>query len=172
MTMKFLRILPLFFLFSASLQAQKLTSEELFKEYFTSQSDSLDPIEGIWTVSTTQEFYNYDTLYDIQKFPKAAKVAVMKKENKYESFNLTGDSYDVQFSITDVKGVYLYRNFFRETNKYSKTSAVISKAGEMEYTYEFPDDFLRVKFADSYEEGTRVVNILKWTKVFPEPKKK
>ncbi len=172
MTMKFLRILPLFFLFSASLQAQKLTSEELFKEYFTSQSDSLDPIEGIWTVSTTQEFYNYDTLYDIQKFPKAAKVAVMKKENKYESFNLTGDSYDVQFSITDVKGVYLYRNFFRETNEYSKTSAVISKAGEMEYTYEFPDDFLRVKFADSYEEGTRVVNILKWTKVFPEPKKK
>jgi len=171
-TMKFLRILPLFFLFSASLQAQKLTSEELFKEYFTSQSDSLDPIEGIWTVSTTQEFYNYDTLYDIQKFPKAAKVAVMKKENKYESFNLTGDSYDVQFSITDVKGVYLYRNFFRETNEYSKTSAVISKAGEMEYTYEFPDDFLRVKFADSYEEGTRVVNILKWTKVFPEPKKK
>ncbi|MBK6446249.1 MAG: hypothetical protein IPG90_19330 [Bacteroidetes bacterium] len=170
--MKFLRILPLFFLFSASLQAQKLTSEELFKEYFTSQSDSLDPIEGIWTVSTTQEFYNYDTLYDIQKFPKAAKVAVMKKENKYESFNLTGDSYDVQFSITDVKGVYLYRNFFRETNEYSKTSAVISKAGEMEYTYEFPDDFLRVKFADSYEEGTRVVNILKWTKVFPEPKKK
>ena len=130
--MKFLRILPLFFLFSASLQAQKLTSEELFKEYFTSQSDSLDPIEGIWTVSTTQEFYNYDTLYDIQKFPKAAKVAVMKKENKYESFNLTGDSYDVQFSITDVKGVYLYRNFFRETNEYSKTSAVISKAGEME----------------------------------------
>lgn len=172
MTMKFLRILPLFFLFSASLQAQKLTSEELFKEYFTSQSDSLDPIEGIWTVSTTQEFYNYDTLYDIQKFPKAAKVAVMKKENKYESFNLTGDSYDVQFSITDVKGVYLYRNFFRETNEYSKTSAVISKAGEMEYTYEFPDDFLRVKFADSYEEGTRVVNILKWTKVFPELKKK
>lgn len=172
MTMKFLRILPLFFLISASLQAQKLTSEELFKEYFTSQSDSLDPIEGIWTVSTTQEFYNYDTLYDIQKFPKAAKVAVMKKENKYESFNLTGDSYDVQFSITDVKGVYLYRNFFRETNEYSKTSAVISKAGEMEYTYEFPDDFLRVKFADSYEEGTRVVNILKWTKVFPEPKKK
>lgn len=170
--MKFLRILPLFFLFSASLQAQKLTSEELFKEYFTSQSDSLDPIEGIWTVSTTQEFYNYDTLYDIQKFPKAAKVAVMKKENKYESFNLTGDSYDVQFSITDVKGVYLYRNFFRETNEYSKTSAVISKAGEMEYTYEFPGDYLRVKFADSYEEGTRVVNILKWTKVFPETKKK
>lgn len=170
--MKILRILPLIVLFSITAQAQKLTSEELFKEYFLNHADSLDAIEGIWTVSTTQEFYNYDTLYDVQKFPKAAKVAVIKKENKYESFNLTGESYDVQFSITDVKGVYLYRNFFRETNEYSKTSAVISKAGEMEYTYEFPDDYLRVKFADSYEDGTRVVNILKWTKIFPDTKKK
>lgn len=170
--MKILRILPLIVLLSITAQAQKLTSEELFKEYFLNHADSLDAIEGIWTVSTTQEFYNYDTLYDVQKFPKAAKVAVIKKENKYESFNLTGESYDVQFSITDVKGVYLYRNFFRETNEYSKTSAVISKAGEMEYTYEFPDDYLRVKFADSYEDGTRVVNILKWTKIFPDTKKK
>ena len=172
MTMKILRSLPLIVLLSITAHAQKLTSEELFKEYFSNHADSLDAIEGIWTVSTTQEFYNYDTLYDVQKFPKAAKVAVIKKENKYESFNLTGESYDVQFSITDVKGVYLYRNFFRETNEYSKTSAVISKAGEMEYTYEFPDDYLRVKFADSYEDGTRVVNILKWTKIFPDTKKK
>ena len=170
--MKILRILPLIVLLSITAHAQKLTSEELFKEYFLNHTDSLDAIEGIWTVSTTKEFYNYDTLYDVQKFPKAAKVAVIKKENKYESFNLTGESYDVQFSITDVKGVYLYRNFFRETNEYSKTSAVISKAGEMEYTYEFPDDYLRVKFADSYEDGTRVVNILKWTKIFPDTKKK
>lgn len=170
--MKILRILTLLFLLSSVVTAQKLTSEALFKEYFIKQTDSLDPIEGIWNVSTTQEFYNYDTLYDVQNFPKAAKIAVMKKDNKYESFNLTGESYDVQFSETDVKGVYLYRNFFPETNEYSKTSAVISKAGEMEYTYEFPGDYLRVKFADSYEEGTRVVNILKWTKVFPETKKK
>lgn len=170
--MKFSFGILLLLLFASPLLAQKLTSEDLFKEYFTKQADSLDPIEGIWNVSTTQEFYNYDTLYDIQKFPKAAKVAVMKKDNKYESFNLTGESYDVQFSVTDVKGVYLYRNFFPETNEYSKTSAVISKAGEMEYTYEFPDDYLRAKFADSYEDGTRVVNILKWTKVFPESKKK
>lgn len=71
-----------------------------------------------------------------------------------------------------MKGVYLYRNFFRETNEYSKTQAVISKAGEMEYTVDLPDNYLRVKFQDSYEEGTRVVNILKWTKVFPDGKKK
>ena len=112
--------------------------------------DSLDPIDGIWNVSTTQEFYRYDTLYDVRKYPKAAKVAVVKKEDGYESYNLTGESYDVQFK------------------QYSKAKAIISKGQEMEYTYDFPDDYLRIKFGDTYEDGTRVVNILKWTKSFPE----
>ncbi|HPU95132.1 MAG TPA: hypothetical protein PK398_03070 [Candidatus Gracilibacteria bacterium] len=132
--------------------------------------DSIDPIEGIWSVSTTQEFYRYDTLYDVRKYPKAAKVAVMKKEGKYESYNLTGESYDVQFLPTDVIGVYLYKNYFPEIQQYSKAKAIISKGSEMEYTYDFPDDFLRIKFGDTYEEGTRVVNILKWSKSFPENK--
>lgn len=170
--MKIMRWLLFFLTCTLASHAQKLTSEELFKDYFMKHTDSLDQIEGIWSVATTQEYYRYDTLYDVQKYPRAAKVAVMKKEGKFESFNLTGESYDVQFSTTDVRGVYLYRNYFRETNEYSKTSAVISKAGEMEYTYEFPDDYLRAKLTDSYEEGTRVVNILKWTRSFPEPRKK
>lgn len=152
--------------------SQKFNSEESFKIYFTQHHDSLDAIEGIWNVSTTQEYYRYDTLYDIQKYPKAARVAVVKKDGKYFSYNLTGESYDVEFTQTDVKGVYLYRNYFRETGEYSKTQAVISKAGEMEYTYDFPDNYLRVRFGDSYEEGTRVVNQLRWSKSYPESSRK
>jgi len=151
-------------------KGQTLTSEESYRNYFVANKDSIDPIEGIWSVSTTQEFYRYDTLYDVRKYPKAAKVAVMKKEGKYESYNLTGESYDVQFLPTDVIGVYLYKNYFPEIQQYSKAKAIISKGSEMEYTYDFPDDFLRIKFGDTYEEGTRVVNILKWSKSFPENK--
>jgi len=151
-------------------KGQTLTSEDSYRNYFVSNKDSIDPIEGIWSVSTTQEFYRYDTLYDVRKYPKAAKVAVMKKEGKYESYNLTGESYDVQFLPTDVIGVYLYKNYFPEIQQYSKAKAIISKGSEMEYTYDFPDDFLRIKFGDTYEEGTRVVNILKWSKSFPENK--
>ena len=77
---------------------------------------------------------------------------------------------DVQFLPTDVIGVYLYKNYFPEIQQYSKAKAIISKGSEMEYTYDFPDDFLRIKFGDTYEEGTRVVNILKWSKSFPENK--
>lgn len=152
--------------------AQKFTTEYMFQEYFSKQLDSLDEIEGIWLVSTTQEFYRYDTMYDVIKLPKAAKVAVMKKSGKYESYNLTGESYDVEFAVTDVRGVYFYTISFPETQELSKTDAVISKDGGMEYKYEFPDKYLRFKLADTYEEGTRVTNEVKWTKIFPDAKTK
>lgn len=162
------RLLFLFILITLRVASQSPDSEESFREYFRTHAVRIDQIEGIWTVSTTQEYYRYDTLYDVRKYPKAAKVAVMRKDSMYDSYNLTGTSYDVEFEQTDVKMVYLYRIYFPETKGYSKTQAVISKAGEMEYTYDFPEDYLRIKLGDSFEEGTRVVNILKWTKVFPE----
>lgn len=168
-----MKLLPLvLFLITATLQAQTPQSEEAFRKYFIDHKDSLDPIEGIWNVNTTQEFYRYDTMYEENRFPKAAVIAIMKQDGKYFSYNLNGEPFEVEFKTTDVKGVYLYQNYFRETNSRSKASAVISKNGEMEYTYEFPDEYIRLRFGDSYEEGTRVINILKWTKTTDEEKKK
>ncbi|CAN5461009.1 hypothetical protein BH11BAC1_BH11BAC1_01730 [soil metagenome] len=164
--------LCLFIVAAFGASAQRFTTEDLFREYFSNHLDSLDEIEGIWLVSTTQEFYRYDTMYDVIKLPKAAKVAVMKKDGKYESYNLTGESYDVEFTTTEVKGVYFYTISFPETQERSKTDAVISKQGGMEYKYEFPDKYLQFKLADTYEEGTHVTNETKWTKIFPELRKK
>jgi hypothetical protein len=159
-------------LFTGAYAQQRFTTEEMFQDYFKKHLDSLDDIEGIWMVSTTQEFYRYDTLYDVIHLPKAAKIAVMRKDDKFESYNLTGDSYDAEFFTTDAKGVYFFTISFPETQEHSKTDAVISKAGSMEYKYEFPEKYLRFKLADTYEEGTFVTNEVKWTKIYPEQSKK
>ncbi|HNS12773.1 MAG TPA: hypothetical protein PKM97_09190 [Bacteroidia bacterium] len=166
--MKFLLTIIGFVCCSLFNRAQIPNNESSFKSYFSEKKDSLDPIEGIWLVSSTQEFYRYDTLYNVDKYPRAAKVAIVHNGKFYDSYNLTGESYDVSFYLTDVKGVYLYKNYFRSTNEYSNTQAVISTAGVMQYTYEFPDEYLRKQFGDSYEVGTRVVNLLTWKKTFPE----
>lgn len=163
-------IITSLFYFPAS--AQSPHSEDSFRAYFDAHRDSLDPLEGIWNVSTIQQFYRYDTLYDVQKYSKAARIAIMKNGDHYDSFNLTGESYNVQFIPSDVAGVYVYKNYFKETDSYSKSSAVISKNGRMEFSYEFPEKYLRFKFNDSYEEGTRVVNNTSWTRTYPEQGKK
>lgn len=147
---------------------QSFEDEASFKKYFESHKDSLDQIEGIWNISTVQQYYRYDTMYDEVKYHKAARVAIIKRNDHYDSFNLTGESYNIEFTNTGVKGVYMYKNYFKETGSFSKADALISKNGEMGFSYEFPADYLRFKLGDSYEPGTRVINNSQWKKTFPE----
>jgi hypothetical protein len=168
----------LFFLFPfISAQAQKptpsaLKSEASFKEYFIQHEQTLNSIEGIWQVSTKQYYYKYDTLYDVIEAKKAARVAIVEKDGKFESYVITGEAFNVEFTKTDVEGVYFYRNYFRETDEFSKTDAVISKHGHMEYKYEIPERLTRLRMEDLFEEGVHVTNEVQWTKVFPAEGKK
>jgi hypothetical protein len=149
---------------------QPFHDEASFRRYIQSRQDSLDIIEGIWNINTTQQFFRYDTMYDEIKYHKAAKVAVVKRGEKYESVDLSGEANNVEFTKTEVSGVYYYRNYFKETGSYSKADALISKKGEMSFSYEFPTEYLKFKLGDSYETGTRVINKCIWTKIFPEKK--
>lgn len=142
--------------------------EDGYKNYFDSVcTENLDPIEGIWNVTANQEFYQNDILYDVNRISKMDKVVIMKKNNKYEVINITGQSYFVEFKETQVKGIYLYKNNFAEINSQQKTKAVINSANEMNYNYDFPEEYLRLKFGNSFEEGTTVTNRVKWVKSFP-----
>jgi hypothetical protein len=111
------------FLF-ASANAQNVASdmhtEVSFKEYFTKNAATLNDIEGIWQVSSGQYYYKEDTLYDAVESKNAARVAIIEKDGKFQSYILSGEPYNVEFAKTDVPGVYFYRNYFKETNEYSK----------------------------------------------------
>jgi len=65
----------------------------------------------------------------------------------------------------------MYKNYYKETDSYSKASAAISKNGRMEFSYEYPEKYLRYRLGDSFEEGTRVMNNTSWARVYPESKK-
>jgi len=157
-------------LLAISSYAQKPKSESEFKEYFAGRGDSLDQLEGIWEVKTIQQFYRYDTLYDVIK-TKASKIVILKNGDRFDSINLDGQAIEVQFSPSDVAGVYMYKNYYKETDSYSKASAAISKNGRMEFSYEYPEKYLRYRLGDSFEEGTRVMNNTSWARVYPESKK-
>jgi hypothetical protein len=106
------------------------------------------------------------------KYPKGARVAIMKKGDHYDSFNLTGESYNVEFIRSDVAGVYVYKNYFKETDSYSKASAVISKNGRMEFSYEFPINTSALSSTTATKKAPRLSTTPSWSRVFPEEKKK
>lgn len=127
----------------------------------------LNPIEGIWKVEIKREFYHYDTLYNVQNISDAEKVAIMKNDDGYAAYLMNGENFNLEFTTTDVKGVYMYRNFYPLTSEYSKKQAVICMRGKMEYTYDLPEEYVIKICGEDYKPNTRIVNVHSWIKMTP-----
>jgi hypothetical protein len=145
--------------------SQPFKSETDFKNYFKAHANNLEAVEGIWNVSTTQESFSYDTLYDNKSFSQT--VAVIKSDSVFLTYDMKGGAFNVNFSQTGVKKVYLYRILLKEIDRYTKADAVITAGREMQYKYEFPEDYLHLILKNSFEQGDRVVNKVRWNKIFP-----
>ena len=159
-------ILILFVISIAHARSQTFKSENDFKNYFTDHIATLDPAEGLWKVVTSQEFYNFDTLYDKKSFVQT--VAILKRDSAFLTYDMKGEEYNVYFTKTNVNKVYLFKIYLKEINQYTKTDAVIAAGNTMNYTYEFPEEYLRLMFKNTFEKGDRVVNAVNWDKVFPK----
>ena len=164
--MKHLIPLLLFFtIIGNTLQAQSLKqTEDSLTKYFNSMKDKGDPIEGLWEVVSVEEYYHFDTLYNVVKTIKPSRVAIIKKEDTCRVFNLSGELFNVEFVSTDVKNVYLYRIYFSGIKKYSEAQAIINKSGSMEATYEIPVTDNSNEAENTIKEGVRKVLVSKWNK--------
>lgn len=165
--MKPLIIFLLFFTITGNvLQAQSFQqTEDSLKNYFNSIKDKIDSIEGLWEVVSVEEYYHFDTLYNVVNTIKPARVAIIKKEDTCRVFNLSGESFNVEFVLTDVKNVYLYRIYFSGIKKFSEAQAIINKSGILEATYEIPAMNYSNETEKSIKEGLRRVMVSKWTKI-------
>ncbi len=141
-------------------------SEKSLRSYFET-TQNLDPIEGIWKVVTTREFYHYDTLYNVQQMTDTELVAIIKSNSGFSAYYMKGETFNLEFTTTDVKGVYMYRNFYPLLSDYSKKQAIICTHNKMELTHDLPEEYVINICGNEYRPNTRVVNILKWKKSFP-----
>ena len=161
-------VIILWFCFCPDASSQPFRSEGDYKKYFSDHTAALAPIEGLWNVNTSQEFYTYDTLYDEKKFSQT--VAVLQSDTSYASYDMKGNPFNIRFTKTGIEKVYLFKIYLKEINKYTRADAVITAHGTMQYRYEFPEEYLRLIFKDSYEQGDRGVNKVTWNRIFPKCK--
>ena len=156
-----------FLIFFTGVSGQDNLSEEFYRNYFSSNKDSLVSIEGIWLLTSNKEVYHYDTLVEVISESNPSRVVIWKKQGKLETKVISGSQHRMEFSLTDVKGVYLYRNYYPETKEYSKNIAVICKSNEMNYSYEIPENIIRIRDDEDTAAGTKIIVILMWKKAFP-----
>jgi hypothetical protein len=131
------------------------------------ESNNLNPIEGIWNTEISQEFYHYDTLYDVKNLGDTGKVYIVADNDRFVAYFPDGESYNIEFTTTDVKGVYMYRVYYPLISNYSKKQAVICTHGKMDCTYDLPTEYAIKVCGEDYQPDTRVVYVMKWKKIFP-----
>lgn len=155
--------------FAIQVFGQCLNSEQAFKEYFKQNVASLDPIEGIWSTSSTDKFYDqYNELALTKNYPQKGTVVVIKKDDYYIVCTTIGSSNDWEsrFNKTANSGLYLYNNFYKRSKSTAKANAILAGNGLLTYTYEVPTEELK-KIVNNYIPGVSLISEFTWIKMFP-----
>lgn len=95
-------------------QVTYFSGENDAKTYFEKNIETLDPIEGIWSVSTNDNWYYDGQNINHQQSNDDGRIAVIKDLNGgYKTIKLTGEEYDIfRFEGTAIANYYLTKIFF------------------------------------------------------------
>jgi S1-C subfamily serine protease len=129
---------------SINLFGQCLDNETEFKKYFTENSASLDPIEGIWSTDFSVRVYDiYGNLLrkDKNELP-GTSVIIRRNGNEFVSCPikaLSGSSgKEATFLKTAANGIYVHNIPFDITSENVQCNATLNN-GILDYSYELPE---------------------------------
>jgi len=147
---------------------QGLNSEQEFKEYYRKNISTIDPIEGIWSVSFTVKNIYQNEVIQSENTPQSETVAVIKKNDYYSTFNTDGSSFDsdIKFYKTATFGIYLFNTYFKKSNSTAKGNAILTGNGLLEFASKMPDKEIKSRIGRNIP-GTSIVTEYQWIKVFP-----
>ncbi len=158
-------------LISFNSYTQCLETEDAYKDFYNKNISTLDPIEGVWSVSRSVKLYNLNNeLVDSKFDPQAGKDAIIRVGDKFIVCPIEKDNTnsEVLFSKTAISGVYLYQRIFHNTSSIAKADAVISSGGLLEYSYEMPiQEIKRVMGNDRASVVSSLIMEIKMIKLFP-----
>ena len=155
--------------FAIQALGQCLNSEQAFKEFYKQNISTLDPIEGLWSTSSTVKFYDqYNQLALTQNNPQITTLAVIKKDDYYFVCKSDGsyDDQELKFYKTATSGIYLYNTYFKGSKSTAKTNVVLTENGLLKYSYEMPVEELK-KIINNYISGVSMISEFTWIKMFP-----
>jgi S1-C subfamily serine protease len=158
------------FLFSQS-------TEQEWEQYFKSRIGSLDPIEGIWINNNTTTYYN--NCQSCQGYgstttnsnQQVATAAIYKKDGKFIAFNIPDNNhYTSTFDISAVSGVYFNQIKYTNTGYVVKSTATLTAAALLEFSYEKPMYQIKTERTDWREVWKYDKMIFKhaWIKKYPK----
>lgn len=127
-------------LLSNLIYSQSISNEIQFREYLKSNIENLDPLEGIWSASST---VTISTVTDYRiiptnESPQFANYAIMRSGENFVVFLLDQNfkRSEKRFNKTAVPGIYLFSTSNPEWYREAKANAILKNDGIVQYTYQ------------------------------------
>ena len=161
------------FNFSYSQTQQSKTQEQLAREYYIKNIQNLDPIEGLWRLtSLKQEIYDRGKLVQSGDEGINYLFAIKKVDEKFRLINLSSTlGFSIFFEKSSKQGVYIMHKVYQKPFVAEGiTNAILTDNSILEYKFKEPDEFVKelTKGKDALNAKTiGMVEISSFIKIYP-----
>jgi S1-C subfamily serine protease len=154
--------------------SQPFYSRTQWETYFTERGSSLEPIEGVWSLSRASKGYNSsnELIFSNNDFQHVQDVAIYRKGNDFILYELNNDIYEqIKFNSTANSEIFILEIFYSKGLLNTvKSTAILSSNVLLEYSYKEPTNESRYRAKQNnafWPSGYYTVYNIKLLKVFP-----
>ncbi len=166
-------LLGIICLIAVGVRAQNWSDRASCQAYFDKQ-ETLNPIEGIWSMSYRTELQNFrGKLIAEEDHPHVAQLVIVSEANgMYGIYNLEGkpDYFDLIFESTAMPGQYLFTCQYPDSKTKASATAVFGEDGSLIFDYEKPEGQLEFELGRSFVNGMKALFEHQWVKMYPARK--
>ncbi len=144
-------------------------SVESFKEYFTNNSGSLDPIEGLWAVHIVSSAYQQGALLEKRFSDTLYRVAIMKKGDIFQIYNPDGSPVEAVLKWINGGERYYFTRYFRDVDKELSEYVKTGSSDFFEISIKLPARLARYLLIDKYFLGDEIRQHMSFKKELPLP---
>ncbi len=150
--------------------SQPFTTQSQWETYFKNKISDLDPIEGVWSYTSTMKIYNaYNQLVYTKNNMFSSAIYKVNNNFKSHEFGASSDNSVVfSFTNTATNGVYLIEVYYKNTFSTAKSTAILTGTGLLEFSYEKPEAQVKYEGGSQHVNGTRIIYEHQWIKLAPK----
>lgn len=152
-------------------------AEKNYREYFKSNYNNLDPLEGIWTEYVVGTLYDDGKVIERKEIAKRARWIVIKNGSHYKVLNEYGEQnkFEASFKQNKIKNSYLFECLFIKTQDHVKVEAKLIDDKTIEMAYNAPKgvfeesyrEFMLTDLVDGEQKELELFWQFSWLKTFP-----
>lgn len=153
-------------------------AEKNYRNYFDSNIENLDGIEGVWTEFVVGSLYEDGKLIQRKQIPKRAKWIVSKKGSYYQILNQYGEQnkFVASFKPTNDRNRYIFDCLLTQTNDRITATATLVEGKRIEMAYDAPAGVFAKQYGEFMGEALKSDTAktlqlywqFNWLKTFPK----